>query len=105
MIENENKGLFRVIGFMAMFGLSCLNCESESRMTKATFKITPKLTKVVNVCTRCNEERKIENNDKNKFECVLCNKVKQIVFRQACRTTYNCLNCLCMNIKRFKYMI
>ena len=81
--------------------LICINCESESRIIKYNLsyynKAVSKQSNLnIDLCTRCKEERLIINNNNN-LNCIICNKVRQVIIRQACRQTYNCFNCLLHN--------
>ena len=80
---------------MAATSSVCVNCESESRMMVVKLILDNKAIRSINICQRCNDERKLEVNDlSGKHSCVCCGKWRRIVFRQACRQTYTCLNCL-----------
>ena len=80
---------------MAATSSVCVNCESESRMMVVKLVLDNKAIRSINICQRCNDERKLEVNDlSGKHSCVCCGKWRRIVFRQACRQTYTCLNCL-----------
>lgn len=78
-------------------GAHCANCEinrPEAKIANHVLALERGAKHTITLCHRCVAERKVDSNVDRNVNCLVCGKPRRVMFRQACRQSSRCLNCL-----------